>query len=43
LPEVARIGRDSGFLIEHALKPNSEKSSEPLTALACVEFREREI
>ncbi|MFN7844134.1 MAG: hypothetical protein ACK5YR_01160 [Pirellula sp.] len=40
LPEVARVGRDSGFLIEHALPANSEDSSDPLTALAGVEIRE---
>jgi hypothetical protein len=41
LPEVARVGRDSGFLIEHALKANSQDSSDPVAALADGEIRER--
>jgi len=40
---VARVGRDSGSLIEHALKANSEESSDPFAALADREIREREI
>jgi hypothetical protein len=31
---VARVGRDSGSLIEHALKAKSQKGSDPLAALA---------
>ncbi len=38
---VARVARDWGSLIEHALKSNSQYSSDPLTALADGEIRER--
>ena len=40
---VARAGRDSGSLIEHALKADCEENCDPLAALADREIRERTV
>jgi hypothetical protein len=40
---VARVGRDSGSLIEHPLQANSQNSRDPFAPLLARKIREREI